>query len=99
MDKFPIPDGVFLNWNVSRKKYKPISSEIKEILAKHKAWLNGKRDGKANLSNADLSYAYLRNANLNSADLRNANLHDANLSNADLRNTDLRDANLSEMPT
>ena len=69
MDKFPIPDGVFLNWNVSRKKYKPISSEIKEILAKHKAWLNGKRDGKANLSYADLSYAYLRYANLNGADL------------------------------
>ena len=41
MTKFPIPEGVFMNWNVSRTKYKPISSEIEEILTKHQAWING----------------------------------------------------------
>ena len=71
--------------------------EIKEIIRKHKLYLQGFPSGeRANLSNADLW-----NANLSNADLRNANLSDANLSNADLsdanlRNADLSDANLSD---
>ena len=43
----------------------------------------------ANLRNADLM-----GANLRDADLRNADLMDANLRDADLRNADLMDANL-----
>ena len=51
---------------------------------------------RANLSNADLSYADLRDANLSDADLSYADLRDANLSNANLSNANLRDANLSD---
>ena len=79
MAKVPIPDGVFLNWNVSRTKYKPISSEIEEILKKHRAWLLGMESGKANLSYDDLSYADLSGANLRSANLSGANLRDTEL--------------------
>jgi len=45
-------------------------------------------------SDADLSYANLRNANLSYADLSYANLRNANLSYADLSYANLRDANL-----
>jgi hypothetical protein len=48
----------------------------------------------ANLCNADLRNADLRDAYLCDADLRYANLRDANLCNADLRGADLRDVNL-----
>ena len=81
MTKFPIPDGVFMNWNVSRTKYKPISSEIKEILAKHLAWINGENNSS---NRADLSNFNLRNAFLSRANLSDASLRYANLSNADL---------------
>ena len=54
MAKVPIPEGVFINWNISRKKYKPTSSEIKEILAKHKLYLMDEGGEIANLSGADL---------------------------------------------
>src|SRR5680860_203999 len=45
--------------------------------------------------NADLSDADLCNANLRGADLRNANLSNADLSGANLSGADLPDANLS----
>jgi len=53
----------------------------------------------ANLRNADLCDADLRNADLSGADLcdadlRNADLSGADLCDADLRNADLRDADL-----
>ena len=74
---------------------------LKEQLELHSKWLNGEEGGvRLNLSNANLSDAYLCNsdlryANLCNADLRNADLRNANLRNADLRNANLSDANLS----
>jgi hypothetical protein len=48
----------------------------------------------ADLSNADLSNAYLRDANLLYADLTNANLTNADLFHADLRSSNLTNADL-----
>ena len=81
-------------------------SELNEILAKHKKWLNDEKGGEranlryANLSSADLRYADLSSADLSSADLssanlRYANLSYANLSSANLSSADLRYADLS----
>ncbi len=90
MTKFPIPEGVFMNWNVSRTKYKPISSELYEILTKHEAWINGELNGKK----ADLSYFNLSSVKLSQAILSRANLKYANLSDAIMYNIKLRYANL-----
>ncbi len=49
---------------------------------------------KLNLTNADLRYAYLKNADLESADLRYAYLTNADLESADLTNADLESADL-----
>ena len=84
--------------------------ELKEILKKHKMWLNDEEGGeRANLSGFDLSCtdlsgddlrgAYLCNADLRNTYLYNADLRDVDLYNADLRNAhlynaDLRDADL-----
>ena len=65
--------------------------ELKEILKKHKIWLNGEKGG----SRADLSDADLRGADLRGAELRGAELSRANLSRADLSDADLRGAELS----
>lgn len=83
---------------------------LKEIIEKHACWLRGKPGGaRADLYDADLSYAdlhgaYLREANLRGADLREANLSmmglrgenlsGANLYKANLYDSDLRGANL-----
>ena len=78
---------------------------LKEILKKHKMWLNGEEGGeRANLINAnlsgvnltgvDLSEADLNGVNLSNADLRYTNLRGANLSGADLNNANLRNADL-----
>ena len=65
--------------------------ELKEVLEKHKMWLNGVDSGvKANLSGATLS-----GADLYGADLSGANLSGANLSRAILSRTNLSGANLS----
>ena len=73
------------------------ANKLKEILEKHKMWLNGEEGGeKADLSGADLIGADLSGANLRGADLRGTNLRDANLRRADLRVATLRDADLSE---
>ena len=72
------------------------AEELKEILDKHKKWLNEEDGGeRANLSNADLRYANLSNADLRYADLSNAKLRYANLYNANLNNAGLRYADLS----
>ena len=69
---------------------------IKEILEKHKKWLNAEDGGeRADLSYANLSDADLRGANLSDADLSYANLSDADLRGANLSDADLRGANLS----
>ena len=66
-----------------------------EILAAHKAWLEGKLEGRrANLRRADLWGANLRGANLRRADLREANLRRADLQEADLWGANLREADL-----
>ena len=65
--------------------------ELKEILKKHKDWLNGVVGGvRANLTGIDLKNSDLRNVNL-----KNANLYRANLSGCDLERTDLKGANLN----
>ena len=66
------------------------AEELKEILDKHKKWLNEEDGGER----ADLRYADLSNANLYNADLRYADLYNADLSNANLYNADLRYADL-----
>jgi hypothetical protein len=70
--------------------------QLAEILQKHKKWVNGEEGGeKANLRDADLSFANLRAADLRDADLSSANLCAADLSSANLRDADLCDADLS----
>jgi len=75
--------------------------ELQVILAGHKEWLKDNTKGKranlrdADLSYADLSYAALRDADLSYADLRYADLRYANLKGAELSDADLRGANLS----
>ena len=67
------------------------SEETQKVLDLHKKWLNDEAGGvKADLREANLSYA-----NLRGADLSNANLREADLSNADLRGASLREADLS----
>ena len=70
---------------------------IKEILEKHKKWLNSEDGGeRADLRGADLCDANLRGADLRGADLRGADLRGANLRGADLRGADLRGADLCD---
>ena len=74
------------------------SEQLKDILTKHKAWLNGENDGvRADLRDADLSGADLSGADLSGADLRDADLSGADLSGADLRDADLIGADLSNV--
>ena len=71
------------------------NEKLKEIIEKHKKWLNYEKDGeKANLQGADLRSADLQGANLRSANLRNANLQGTNLQSANLRRADLQGADL-----
>ena len=56
------------------------TTELKEILEKHKKWVNGEDGGER---------AYLRGANLRDADLRGAYLRGADLVDANLRGADL----------
>lgn len=70
--------------------------ELKNILDLHAKWLKGKKGGeRANLSDANLSYASLSNANLSYASLSFANLSYARLSGANLSRANLSYANLS----
>jgi uncharacterized protein YjbI with pentapeptide repeats len=70
--------------------------KLKEVLAKHTAWLLDEDGGeRANLRYANLRGANLSGANLSGANLRSANLRGANLNGADLRSADLIGANLS----
>lgn len=81
--------------------------ELNMILDKHRKWLNDEEGGEradlreANLRGADLREANLRRAklcgaNLRRAALRRADLCGASLNEADLRGADLRRANLSK---
>ena len=69
--------------------------ELKEILRKHRLWLDNEPGGEmANLYEANLYGADLRGADLYGADLRGAILYGADLRGADLYGADLRGANL-----
>ena len=81
-------------------------AEIAAILAKHRAWRRGEKNGQradlsaadlsgASLYGADLSGASLSGASLSGADLSGANLSGANLSGASLYGANLSRANLS----
>ena len=83
------------------------AEELKDILAKHKKWLNDDEDGEkadlretdlsgAALQGTDLQYASLLHADLSSTDLRYASLLHADLSRTDLRCADLREADLRD---
>ena len=82
--------------NIGTTRAKGISdNELKDILRKHKNWLNEEEGGKrADLSGADLRDANLKDANLVAANLYEANLYGADLRGADLYGADLRGANL-----
>lgn len=85
------------------------AEKLKDILAKHKKWLNGEEGGEqADLRGTDLRYVDLKGANLRfvrlqgvalqfadlrDTDLRFANLRDADLKCANLKGADLRGAN------
>ena len=56
------------------------ANKLKEILERHKMWLNGEEGGeKADLKETDLRRVDLNGANLRVADLRGANLNGADL--------------------
>lgn len=70
---------------------------LNDILQNHILWLNGNSSGqRADLRNADLSVADLRNANLRNADLSGARLNNANLRKADLRGVRLNNTDFSQ---
>ena len=70
--------------------------KLAEILAAHKLWLADEPNGRrANLRNANLIGADLRDADLSGANLRYADLSGADLSGADLSGANLRYADLS----
>ena len=67
--------------------------EIKEVLTRHKRWLE-ESEGWSEEDRADLRGADLYGANLYGADLYGADLYGADLRGADLRGADLYGANL-----
>jgi len=76
--------------------------KLKVILEQHRLWVqSGRKQGKrANLQDADLACAdlrdaYLQDADLACADLAGANLQDANLQGVNLAGANLQDAKLA----
>ncbi|EDH9955839.1 pentapeptide repeat-containing protein [Salmonella enterica subsp. enterica serovar Durban] len=72
------------------------SADLSKILEEHKVWITSMRESgsRANLRDANLCGADLRDANLCGANLCGADLCDANLCGANLCGADLCDANL-----
>ncbi|ELH1246997.1 pentapeptide repeat-containing protein [Salmonella enterica] len=72
------------------------SADLSKILEEHKVWITSMRESgsRADLCDANLRGANLRDANLCDANLRGANLRDANLCGADLCDANLCGANL-----
>ncbi len=71
------------------------TQEIKQVLEKHRQWLNSEEGGeRAYLRGADLQRADLRGADLQRADLRGVDLQGADLQRADLQRADLRGVDL-----
>ena len=69
--------------------------ELNKILKEHELWLIDEGGKRADLSNANLSYANLKSTDLTYANLSNTNLEYADLTYADLTYVDLTYANLS----
>lgn len=70
-------------------------AELRYIVARHEKWLRHPDSGeRADLREANLQGADLREANLQEANLQGADLQKANLRKANLRGTDLWEANL-----
>lgn len=76
------------------------AEELKDILAKHKKWLNADEGGEkadlrdTDLRGEDLRKVDLREASLDCADLRAANLQSANLQHTNFRKAKLQSINL-----
>ena len=71
------------------------NEKLKEILERHRKWLNDEDGGeRADLRGANLYGAILRGADLHGANLRGANLYGAILRGANLRGANLYEANL-----
>ena len=90
-----VEDNGYFSWSSSM--FSEFVSWIKEILNKHKKWLNREDGGeRANLSGSNLCGADLRDANLSGSNLSDADLRGADLSYANLRDADLRGAKSNE---
>ena len=73
-----------------------MNDKLKNIIEKHKKWLNGQKGGElANLCAAYLRGVDLQGVDLRCADLRGADLQDANLREAKLSKSNLQEADLS----
>lgn len=68
------------------------AKKLKSVLAAHQKWLSGEGGKRADLANADLRGADLRDAVFRGADLRGANLRSAVLCGADFCGADFRGA-------
>ena len=79
-----------------KKKVQYTEAELKEILVRHRHWLDedceGWREMRANIRGTDLQGADLRGAWLEYADLEGANLRGANLMGANLSGVDFERA-------
>lgn len=72
--------------------------ELKDILDQHRLWIESdrKQGKRANLQGANLEDAFLGDANLRDANLQGANLKDAYLVGANLQGANLQGANLKD---
>ena len=69
-------------------------TDLEKILTEHTLWLHNEGGKRADLRGADLGEADLKGANLREADFRGANLGEADLRGANLREADLRETTL-----
>lgn len=68
-------------------------SELNNILALHKKWLNNEEGGeRADLHGADLDHVCLDNVDFRNANLREVSFRDAVITNSDFRGADLYEA-------
>ena len=70
---------------------------LKEILAKHKLWLEEKDGGeRADMWRADMWRVDMRGANMRRANLQYADMQDVDMRGADMRRADMQDADMQE---
>lgn len=74
-----------------------LDPHVNSVLASHRKWLAGVRDGtRADFRNAELERADFQSQDLREADLSGADLYGANLRGANLRGANLFKANLQK---